>query len=261
MPCTLDEFFALFLADNAPHSIDKFQQNSIGDSELTISSWTEEPDGSHVRVINFRHPLPNGLGVGPPSALAERQQRFRRYGDYGFCLEASTSVKGVIASDCFYVDDKWLVEPTGETNVTLTVKHQVRFTKRTMLKRIIQNTSNTEAHTWYEGYTKMLLSSMEIEAKGSGEQVVKDEVQKDHGVDIAGEQAQSGVATTSLSNTLFAMLLMAGIVFLLLQTASMQEKILLLEEEVSRLREENIEAFARLEEAIRNANLASGKDA
>jgi len=251
LPCTLDEFFALFLADNAPHSIDKYQRDMIGDSELTVTPWTAEPDGCHAREIKFRHPLPNGLGVGPPSALAERHQRFRRFGSYGFCLEASTSVKGVIASDSFVVEDKWLVEPSGDTNVILTVKHQVRFAKRTMLKRVIQNTSNSEAQNWYAGYSKMLLAS--LEDKGSAKTPTKDELQKEQAETVVG-QAQTSLVPVSFSNNVFIALLwvclMAGVGLLLFQLASLQDKLASLEDELSRLREDNLQAFARLETAI-----------
>ena len=128
------------------------------------------------------------MDLGPDSALAERQQCFRRFGDFGFCLEALTSVKGVIASDCFHVLDKWLVEPTGETSVALTVKHQVQFTKRTLLKRVIQNTSNTEAHKWYKGYANMLESS--FQDKEPDEETDKDELKQHNKTKdtIAGEQ-------------------------------------------------------------------------
>ena len=165
LPCTLDEFFALFLADNAPHSLATYQESVIGDSELVVSTWSAADDVTLCRSIHFRHPL--ALGVGPSSALAERRQRFRRYGEYGFYLETTTNVKGIIASDSFYVDDKWIIEPSGDTNVTLTVRHQVRFTKRTMLKSIILKSTNAEVQAWFAGYSKMLLAS--LEEKGSRE--------------------------------------------------------------------------------------------
>lgn len=257
LPCTLDEFFALFLANNAPHSIDKYQRDSIGDSELTVSSWTREPDGSHERVIHFRHPLPSGLG--PDSAHAERQQCFRRFGDFGFCLETVTSVKGVIASDCFHVLDKWLVEPTGETSVALTVKHQVQFTKRTLLKRVIQNTSNTEAHKWYKGYANMLESS--FQDKEPDEEMDEDELkQHTKTTDTIAWEQEISMSSLYWSFEIFCTLmwlcLMIGIALLLLQ---MQNKIALLENQVSTLREEHVHAFARFEQAIQNVKLADNR--
>lgn len=244
MPCTLDEFFALFLADNAPHSLAAYQESVIGDSELAVSTWSAADDGTICRTIHFRHPL--ALGVGPSSALAERRQRFRRYGEYGFCLETATHVKGVIASDAFYVDDKWIIEPSGETNVTLTVRHQVRFTKRTMLKRIILNSTNSEAQAWFAGYSKMLLAS--LEEKGSRE--IHAETQKDQ-LDVQVELAQTA---GWFSNTAFLVVmwacLMGSVVLLLLQGTSIDVKLASLEGELVRLREENMKAFALLQEAI-----------
>jgi ribosomal protein L14E/L6E/L27E len=174
-------------------------------------------------------------------------------------LEAETSVKGTIASDCFYVDDKWIVEPTGETNVTLTVKHQVRFTKRTMLKRVIQNTSNAEAKTWYAGYSKMLL--MSLEGKEGSNEVSANDVEKEEAETFDTRQAQQIVVAGPFSNTVLMALLwscvVAVIAFLLLRLSSMQHTLSLLEDEVSSLREENANAFARLEEVIGELKLAN----
>lgn len=246
LPCTLDEFFALFLADNAPHSLATYQESVIGDSELAVSTWSPADDGAICRTIHFRHPL--ALGVGPSSALAERRQRFCRYTEYGFCLETTTHVKGVIASDSFYVDDKWIVEPTGETNVTLTVRHQVRFTKRTMLKHIIRKSTNSEVQAWFAGYSKMLLAS--LEEKGSRE--IHAETQKDQ------YEAQSELIHVQMagwiSNTAFLAVmwtcLMACAVLLLLQGASIHVKLASVEDELVCLREENKKVFAKLQEAI-----------
>lgn len=199
--------------------------------------------------------------MGPPSALTERQQRFRRFGSYGFCLEASTSVKGVIASDCFFVDDKWIVESAGETNVMLTVKHQVRFTKRTMLKRVIQNTSNAEAHTWYEGYTRMLLSSLK-DKQGTDDMSTADERANEENDDsIAAKKIQSNVSSAPFVITLLLALLfgcvLLGMAFLILQMLSMNNRMASLEDEVSRLREENALALARLAEAVGSMKAAT----
>jgi hypothetical protein len=244
LTCTLDEFFALFLADNAPHSIEAYQQSVIGDSKLDVSAWSTTDDGFLERIIQFCHPL--ALGVGPSSAHAERRQRFRRFGEYGFCLETATYVKGVIASDCFYVDDKWIVEPCGETNVTLTVKHQVRFTKRTMLKRIIAKSTNTEVESWFAGYSKMLLASLE----GKGSKDTDLESKKDQ---LEAHTELSQTAGCFPSATFLAIMwacLMAGVVLLLLQGASTNVKLKFLEKELVRLRQDNMKAFAQLEEAI-----------
>lgn len=178
-------------------------------------------------------------------------------------MEAETSVKGTIASDCFYVDDKWIVEPAGETNVTLTVKHQVRFTKRTMLKRVIQNTSNAEAKTWYAGYSKMLLMSLEGK-EVSNEVSANKDVEKEEAEIVDTRQTQQIVVAGPFSNTVLMALLwscvVAVIAFLLLRLSSMQHTLSLLEDEVSSLREENANAFARLEEVIGELKLATANE-
>jgi hypothetical protein len=234
----------LFLAVSAPHSIDAYQQSVVGDSELDVSAWSATDDDFLERTIHFRHPL--ALGVGPSSALAERRQRFRRYGECGFCLETATYVKGVIASDCFYVDDKWIVEPSGETYVTLTVKHQVRFTKWTMFKRVITKSTHSEVEAWFAGYSKMLLAS--LEEKGSRE---IDSVSKKDQLESHSELAQT---IGSFPNVAFLAVmwacLMTGVVLLLLQGASTNVRLTSLEEELVRLRQDDMKAFAQLEEAI-----------
>jgi hypothetical protein len=222
--------------------MDVYQQTVIGDSNLDVSAWSATDDGFLERIIQFRHPL--ALGIGPSSALAERRQRFRRYEEYGFCLETATYVKGVIASDCFYVDDKWIVEPCGETNVTLTVKHQVRFMKRTMLKRIITKSTNTEVESWFAGYSKMLLASLE----GKGSRDTDLERQKDQLESHTELSQTAGCFPSAAFLAVMWACLMAGVVLLLLQGASTNVKLISLEEELLRLRQDNMKAFAKLEE-------------
>ena len=240
MPCTLDEFFALFLADHAPHSVDAYQKSHIGDSELEVSSWRAEPDGSLVRTIHFRHPIPSNFGAS--SALAERTQRFRQFASYGLCLETTTHVKGIIVSDCFHVQDQWIVEPCGETNVTLTVRHEACFTKRTLMKRMISNMTRSEVNAWYKGYSKMLLAS--LKEKGQGE------MEKAETAVIVKPQVSVGRFSSPAIMAIMWGCVMAGVALLLLEGALLHGRLLSIEAEFEILRDEHLKAFNQLLDAI-----------
>ena len=118
-------------------------------------------DREMVRTLSFKHRLPRSLGIGPSFALTRREQRIRRYGDLGICLESSTFVEGVPAAGAFHVDDRWLVESCLDGRTALTVQNETRFTKRTMLKRLIEKSTKAEINDWYEGYKEMVLGSFQ----------------------------------------------------------------------------------------------------
>jgi hypothetical protein len=160
-PCrSLDKFCDLFFADQAPHPIEKYQREAIGDEQIHVSQWSPTISTTitkHARTIDFWHPLNNSLG--PSKAKTLRQQTIRRFGNYGIILENTTVVQGVPAADCFRVHDRWVVEAAeGATagGLTMTVTFRIEFTKTTMFKPIIKKNIRQETKNWFQGYVKML---------------------------------------------------------------------------------------------------------
>jgi hypothetical protein len=138
--CSMHKFYDLFIADGAPHSIAKFLEGR-GDSNLTVSDWARDAS-KETRVIHYKHPV--NAPLAPPVAGARKEQAFRRYGDYGLCLETRTIVDDVPMADCFYVSDRVRVAPKGKDSVSVTVEFDITFIKSTMFKSIIGKTTASE---------------------------------------------------------------------------------------------------------------------
>lgn len=165
MPISLDDFYSKFLGDGAEQSMPSYQKAVIGDTEIVCPSWIVD-SSSHQqtlkRTISFRHPI-NSMGMGPSSATARRVQTLSRYGHYGLIMETTTHVEGIPAADCFHVVDRWLVESEGNDEVRWTVQIESIFTKKTMLKTIIEKSTKKEIKRWYNGFVELV----QREAKGS----------------------------------------------------------------------------------------------
>mmetsp|Transcript_6171 Transcript_6171/g.13566 ORF Transcript_6171/g.13566 Transcript_6171/m.13566 type:complete len:784 (-) Transcript_6171:863-3214(-) len=160
LACTMDEYFDLFLANDADKYGYGAYQRKLGDSELDVTPWhLSEKDGvSLCRKVSYVHPV--NAPMAPPSAAASKQQRFRRFGSHGMSIETRTEVKDIPMTDCFHVDDQLLVEPTPDGGVSLTGRFEIRFIKRTMFRSIIANTTNGEFVSWFQGYKLMLIEAL-----------------------------------------------------------------------------------------------------
>lgn len=90
------DFFDLFLADDASHSLNTFHQTIMGDRNVTIDSWSRDDatenaansDESFYRVIRFEHKSKVSV------AQVTRNQTYRCYGENA-CLKNVTNIKGV----------------------------------------------------------------------------------------------------------------------------------------------------------------------
>jgi hypothetical protein len=163
--CSVSDFFDRFLSDDAPFSIPRYQAREVGDSSVKATKWVLDDAGYMTRKISFIHPISNSLGIGPSSARAERVQKLRRFGDFGLSMATVTNVRDIPACDAFHTTDKWFVDGIDDNNVSFSVLNETVFTKRSMLKRVIQSSVATEVRGWYEGYTAMLLSTLSGQRK------------------------------------------------------------------------------------------------
>jgi hypothetical protein len=140
LPCALNTFFDLFLADEAKHSIPTFMQAN-GEEDVNSSAWKK--DGlSKSRVIQYTHPV--NAPMAPPKARARKEQVYRQYENYGLVLETNTFVEDVPMTDCFFVAEMIRVERVGDNKVSISMLIDIRFVKSTMFKSIITRTTKTE---------------------------------------------------------------------------------------------------------------------
>ena len=157
------------------------------DVETSFWKLSEDDKFSLTRKITYRHPV--NAPLAPPEARASKEQCYRRFGDYGICVDTHTVVQDVPMTDCFYVDDRILVEPlqgeNGDGNdggVKFTWRFEIRFVQSTMFRRIIQTTTRSETLKGMSVYKSMLLESdtpnlKRIEAEAKQEEKIGDEVE------------------------------------------------------------------------------------
>lgn len=99
---TLDEFYKLFLDNNAPMSILKYHQ-MVKDTNLTLSQWeTMSQSLGMGRELRFFKPV-NLPGLASTRGI--KVQRCVQFGDYGLVVCSSTRLEDVPAADTFSVDD------------------------------------------------------------------------------------------------------------------------------------------------------------
>jgi len=107
--------------------------------------------------------------MAPPEAMAKKRQRLRKYGSRGICVDTSSEVQDVPLTDCFYLDDRLLVEANGHGGVTVNLRFEVRFIKSTMFRRIIERTTKDEFLKGTERFRQKMVeatpSEMVVEKK------------------------------------------------------------------------------------------------
>eukprot|EP00978_Attheya_sp_CCMP212_P015536 scaffold40035_cov56-Attheya_sp.AAC.4 len=157
--CTLSSFHDMFLADDAPHSIESYQRDAIGDTNVLTSQWKLAEDGvNKTRRITFRHSSLNPFG--PNDMSTTKEQCLRRYGNFGICVVSLTRVSGVPNGDSFFVEEQCMLERINNTFISLGVRYQTRFIKSTMIKKIIERSSRSETNAWYRGYRRMIQEAL-----------------------------------------------------------------------------------------------------
>jgi len=142
----------------------RYQTENIKDRDVEVTPWEigndddKEKSCFMKRTITFSHPIKtNSMGLGPSEARTRRIQSLWRFeGDRGIVLENKTFVDGIPASDSFHVFDRWLLEPQGETQLMLSASFEIRFTKRSLFRGIIEKSVKKETVDWWIGFITML---------------------------------------------------------------------------------------------------------
>lgn len=137
--CKISDFFDLFLADNAPHSLCTFHQKIMGDKNVEIGVWCRDDanesaansDESFSRTVRFEHKSKVSV------AQVKRDQTYRSYGKNS-CMKNVTNLSGVPQAETFFVEDFWIMEQC-DGGIVLNVKYRITFSKNTFLKSIIES--------------------------------------------------------------------------------------------------------------------------
>lgn len=156
-PCTMDEFFSLFLADTAPHSLSHFLR-SRGDTELEATTWNADDE----RIVRYMHPV--NAPLAPPAARARKEQHYERYGNH-LVVKTRTVVDDVPMTDCFFVADRILVEPGVEEDgtcfVSVRMEFEITFVKSTMFQGLIRKTTSSEFTDFFQALAEFMRNAVQ----------------------------------------------------------------------------------------------------
>jgi hypothetical protein len=239
--CTLQAFFDLFLADNAPFSLDRFQREETGDRDIHLEQWAECGEGVLSRKMTFVHPLKGTGGIGATEAKTSREQRLRWYGNLGLTLENTTNVEGVPSADAFFIRDYWLVKAIpGEEQVQFQTCFGTHFHKRAIFKSFIEKSVASQTKQWFQGYARMLQQAIQGETIQQDVAFVEEKAQLlDYG-EIKGQADMLLKVSDKLLclGILGAIVLLVGAVMLAQQWFALRETIISLSMEIADLKRE-----------------------
>ncbi len=160
LPVSIEDFYRSFICDDAPYSIVMFHL-ARGDWEVDPTTWrcdagldidstlkkTENGDDEAkkralYRAIRFKTPLSIQFISCPSQVRTAKRQRLVVFGGSGIVYDTITSVEDrIILSDNFHVEDRWVVQPSGESGerCIVSVKYRVVWKKSTVLKSLIES--------------------------------------------------------------------------------------------------------------------------
>jgi hypothetical protein len=156
---SLDDFFTLFLSDDAPVSLASHHE-AVGDSSVESTQWQGDTSTSGIftkqRQLTYKHTIKIPVPMAPPDGMATKFQTVQRFGDHGICLDTETWINDVPLADCFYVADRLVVASNPEGGVSLTVRCGNCFVKKTMFKKIINAASTKAVLEFHKGYIESI---------------------------------------------------------------------------------------------------------
>ena len=94
--------------------------------------------------------------MGPPFGKAEKTQILSRFDNHGMYILSKTWIKDVPMTDCFYVEDCLLVSSNTDGGVSVSIKFDLTFVRRTMFRKVITMTSVSELSRFHKGYVDFI---------------------------------------------------------------------------------------------------------
>mmetsp|Transcript_8779 Transcript_8779/g.14599 ORF Transcript_8779/g.14599 Transcript_8779/m.14599 type:complete len:260 (-) Transcript_8779:1182-1961(-) len=170
LPIPLKDFMRLVVDDKAPFSYKRYHE-SVKDSEVELSRWRIGTDSTmdvsaespRERELSFFKPV-NLPGLASTRGI--KRQTYRFFEDIGLILTSSTHLKDVPAADCFSVEDTVVVRALDAKSVRIDISFEVKFVKNTMMKFMIERSTNGEMMQWLKTFGKHLKSISESYRSG-----------------------------------------------------------------------------------------------
>lgn len=188
LPISVYDFAKLFILEKAPHNYALYHEQTK-DTSVVPSLWTKTPnDFEFSREIKFFKPV-NLPGLA--STRGVKLQKLKLYfkkpssvpppfkndadpsipdnfegnpseisieNDIGFILYSCTRLEDVPSAQCFSVDDVVVVKNIGTDSnspkIEVDISFQVTFIRSTMMKYIIESSTNSEMTKWLDNFAK-----------------------------------------------------------------------------------------------------------
>ncbi|EQC40465.1 hypothetical protein SDRG_02359 [Saprolegnia diclina VS20] len=159
-PIPVETFVENFFTDEPIFGLVEFNRRK-GATELKCDLWSEHPDDASLgtRVIECitrfdattvgltrtaSFVLPVDAPIGPKSTRVHVTQIRRPLDHGGYLFDTSTKLADIPYSDCFLVEDRWILRKISETSCELCVQLRVVFLKSTMWRGIIESRAKSE---------------------------------------------------------------------------------------------------------------------
>ncbi|XVF73529.1 hypothetical protein PTKIN_Ptkin12aG0208900 [Pterospermum kingtungense] len=179
-PIKVEEFFNLYISDNAVNFIESFH-GRCGDKEFRCTSWCPHEKFGYVRDVSFQHPIK--IYFGAKFGSCQEAQRFRVYRNSHLVLESSQEINDVPYGDYFRVEGLWDVERDSDgpqEGCILKVYINVAFSKRTVWKGKIMQSTLEECREAYATWIDM------------AHELLKQNANKGGGADPSGSSTENG---------------------------------------------------------------------
>lgn len=193
LPCNLDTFYELFVANNSKYSISLFLKEQ-GEENIDESPWEDDECNDYTtknnhnkllgdvftstRVLFYDHQV--NVPLAPPMTRARREQEYKRCDNYGICMDTKTYVDDFPIADCFYVHDRLIVQPkasnksqenenenesnnsdsSNSDSIVVRMEFEIIFVKSTMFRGLITKTAKSEMNKYLENYIEFILASV-----------------------------------------------------------------------------------------------------
>jgi len=146
----LEDFFDLFLADDATFSIKKIHLD-MGDSVIKETKWKVHGADQYHRTkdLVIRRSV---KGYGEVTTTKSLHLRF--FGSRGICIDQHTKSSGVPYADCFIVQYRMMLEvgKAGPDSLTFTAFNHCVWIKPALLKAFPEQAANASAIVFFKKF-------------------------------------------------------------------------------------------------------------
>lgn len=176
------EIYEKFLKDGAEFSWDKFYEDVVGNTNVSITEWKEIEPNLWIRDLNFLIKVKDVPFV--TQTRVHKAQKLRKEGDK-YTISGSSTSLDIPYSSYFHIEDTWEFISNGDRCVLRTTA-LVNFTKSTMFKSKIEKKTREEfkkeVDKWCEYITSKNIIYENYNASGR-KKSTKDEEVLSHGLE------------------------------------------------------------------------------